>query len=156
MAQDTFEVARVAGATLQRLKWTSTPYYGFVETCLDVIDLSVMPVLTFLSVSTPLDKDYIAKLTNMMQSMVVESKLQVLEIVCDYHVLPDEMTVSTWRWDKLDASLTSAAHPNLQKVVVVIKKSRISNHKPIRDYEEHCEEALSLLKTNSQGCRARG
>ncbi|KDR73971.1 hypothetical protein GALMADRAFT_227693 [Galerina marginata CBS 339.88] len=151
-----FSVARGAAATLKSLKWLSSPYIESQDTCIEKIDLQVLPSLCFFAVCVPLDGPSISGLAGLFQGVGEKSKLEGIEIVCDYQNLPQEESVSSWNWGSLDEALTGAPYTTLQEVKITVKKIIFPKHRPSRDHEIHSHEALSLFRNWLPTALARG
>jgi len=108
--------------------------------------LAEFSYLTHITISLPLNKPSLAKLSNLLDAYPAEN-LEVLEIVCDCEALSDEKTISSWDWQSFNSVLSGMTKSSLKCVKVRCKQPIIpKTRNELVERDDKSSKVLSIFR----------
>ncbi|PPQ83927.1 hypothetical protein CVT25_000672 [Psilocybe cyanescens] len=159
MASFLSNIVKAAAETLKLLQWLSSPYHEMERTHLESIILRDLPALVSLTVCIPLDHSGIGDLVTLFGSASGGTKLESIEIVCDYRRIPDQRFIDDWNWQGVDTALADdAVYGAFHTLKVSVKKIVYPKHKQLSTgvYERMLNESLTLFRSKLQMALDKG
>ncbi|CAA7262672.1 unnamed protein product [Cyclocybe aegerita] len=133
---DIWSILEEASGTLETLACLSSPHHGPSSTVnplytLDLKPLPRLPHLKSLTFCLSLDRLSIERSTRLLEGVFTPSRVEILEICCDFQVPPSRSELAGWGFDALDAVLAGAALNCLQQVRVTMKEVALALSAPL-------------------------
>jgi len=124
---------------------------------LEEVHLGNLIALLSLTVCISLeDGASISSLVSLFSKANDTSKLERVEIWCDYDVLPPRDVLESWVWHQLDDLLTCPIFSVLREVRIVVKRIVRAWNAPKRNYAMLEIESLEIFKTYLPLAAAQG